>query len=133
MNERKKLDDSFHVMYLPFDDKKGKYERGQFIKNIVLTLLRESGATHLINDLFKEEKYHCPRRLYYWLVNNWIPSIKKIKDKDIDLPPMFPEYKPMIAFYDKGLYEVIDDIKPMCIEIEKYYTKIYEYIFSLQN
>ena len=128
IEECRKLDEK----YLPFDDKK-KYEHKQFIKNIVLTYLRESGSTHLINDLFKDEKYHCPRRLYNWLSNTWVPSIKTIKNIDIDLPPINPDYKPRIAFYDLGIYEILDEIKPMCLEIEKYYTVLYEYIFSIQS
>jgi len=128
IEECRKLDKN----YLPFNDKK-KYSHKQFIKNIVLTYLRESESTHLINDLFKDEKFHCPRRLYNWLTNNWVPAIKKIKNIDIELPPVHPEYKPRIAFYDLGIYEILDEIKPMCLEIEKYYTILYEYIFSIQS
>jgi hypothetical protein len=127
--------------YLPFDKNSHKYKHKQFIKNIILTLLRESMATHLINDIFTEEKYHCPRRLYYWINNTWLPDlISNITKKDpnfdtkkIEVLPMFPEYKPSIAFYDEGLFEVIHDIKQICINIEKYYSVVYEYMFKYQQ
>jgi hypothetical protein len=131
----------YNSKYLPFDKNDNIYKYKQFIKNIVLTLLRESNATHLINDIFTEEKYHCPRRLYYWITNTWLTDlIKKCKDKNsnfdenkIEKLPIFPEYKPTIAFYDEGLYDVLLDIKDMCINIEKYYSIVYEYIFKYQK
>jgi hypothetical protein len=131
----------YNSKYLPFDKNDNKYKYKQFIKNIVLTLLRESNATHLINDIFTEEKYHCPRRLYYWITNTWLLDlIKKCKEKNnnfdekiIEKLPIFPEYKPTIAFYDEGLYDVLSDIKDMCINIEKYYSIVYEYIFKYQK
>ena len=107
MNKRRELDDD----YLPFGERKDI-----FIKNIVLTLMKESGASEDIDKIFKEDKMRCPRRLYNTLIDKY---------KDL---PMYPTYKPMIAFYDKGIFEVINDISQMCIDIEKYYYVVKKHI-----
>jgi hypothetical protein len=117
--------------HLPFDDTSGSYVNRQFIRNLPLTLLRESGATSVLKGIITEDKYHCPRRLYKLM--NVVYEELATTYPDIPKPPMHPDYKPSIAFYDRGLYDEIDRVKDMCMAIEKYYGIVLEYMNNLSN
>lgn len=113
LREKRKLDPSYH-----------HYIKGIYIPNLLLEVMRESGATTLIDRIKLPKELHCPTRLYRFM-------IKLNKTKPAPRPPA---HEPISCFVDEKFYEKLDKVEEMCVNVENYYADAYNYIIdSVKN
>lgn len=94
-----------------------------FIHNLTLELLKEAGATKLLDTLKLPKDLYCPSALYKFMV--------KLNGKTP--PPKPPKHERVSCHADKGMIRKLDEVKKMCEGIEEYYADAYEYIVNAHS
>lgn len=91
------------------------------IHNLTIEVLKESGATKLLDSLKLPKDLYCPSALYKFML--------KMHGKTP--PPKPPKHERVQAYADKGLMKKLDEVIKMCEGIENYYADAYEYIVNI--
>ena len=95
--------------------------KGYYIHNLTIEVLKESGATKLLDSLKLPKDLYCPSALYKFM----------LKMHGTTPPPKPPKHERVQAYADKGLIKKLNEIAKMCEGIEDYYADAYEYIVNL--
>lgn len=95
--------------------------KGYYIHNLTIEVLKESGATKLLDSLKLPKDLYCPSALYTFM----------IKLHGSTPPSKPPKHERVQAYADKSLMRKLDEVTAMCEDIENYYADAYEYIVNL--
>lgn len=104
------------------DPQYNPFVRDLFIPNLILAVMRESGAVYLLNKIRIPAEFYCPSRLYSLIL--YIAGHHGI---DMNTVPAPPPHGAIIAFADDGVFYLLEKHKEIFIGVEKYYADIYDF------
>ena len=102
------------------------YPKHYYINNLTLDIMRDSGATDILDKLNIPMELHCPFAIGQLLQK--MKSATNDNNKSSKKIPIVPVCRRIEYICDDGLFEILPAMIPLCESYEKYYMDVYLYL-----